>query len=140
MIKVLTTAPELRAIESEWDELAAADPSATPYQTAALTLGLWGPGSHFESPRFTRVEFCRRGILQPLQFRTDLRLQVFEPGLGTITAGFDLGRYIGHERTALGIWPVWRNASERPMAAETVTLKDRRPGLRGIITRASAAS
>ena len=41
MIKVLTTAPELRAIESEWDELAAADPSATPYQTAALTLGLW---------------------------------------------------------------------------------------------------
>ena len=41
MIKVLTTAPELRAIASEWDELADRDPESSPYQSATITLGLW---------------------------------------------------------------------------------------------------
>ena len=101
----------------------------------AAAAGRAIPGGELEPARRARIEVGGRLILQGLEGGDDLVAEGVEPGPGPAVA-IGEGGGVCHGTRGLGNPSVWRNASERPMAAETVRLRERASGARGISNRA----
>jgi hypothetical protein len=120
-------------------------PSAhhTHHTATAGLAGMVGavPGTALEARGIAGIERYRRVVFELLERRADVIAQALEPAPGACLAILDHGHvHLRYLLCAAVAERACRSASPNAIAAAIATLSERKPGLIGITSRASAAA